>query len=129
MKKATSKTTERNKHREEAASIAAQYRIMLAPHGDEGFVGSAIELPLVMGRGTTEAQCIADTRSAIIGAVAYLLEAGKQPPAPAAENKREVQLNIRLTPDERVRIEERARQAGFRSVSDYIRRAALRGVG
>lgn len=126
MKKAISRKTD--SQRLPAAKLAARYRIVLTPHPGKGFVGCSVELPLVLGRGPTEAECIADTRGAIAQAIEHLLRTGKQPPAPATEGKREVQLNIRLTADERARIEERARQAGFRSISDFMRRAALRAA-
>jgi predicted RNase H-like HicB family nuclease len=126
MKKATSKKT--SSHRDAARELAAQYRIVLTPHGGKGFVGASVELPMVLGAGKTEAECVSDTRDAIVGAVRYLLESGKEPPSPASEGKREVQLNIRLTAHERMRIEERARAAGFRSIADYMRRAALRAA-
>lgn len=86
-------------------------------------------MPLVLCRGSTARACVSDTAQALVATTAPMLASGEEPPSPASEGKREVQLNIRLTPDERLRIEERARQAGFRSISDYIRRAALRGVG
>lgn len=128
MKKATSKKTE-SKHLEAATELAARYRLVVTAHPKGGFVGSSVEMPLVLGHGKTEAECLRDTREALVASVAHLLETGERPPAPAHEGKREVQINIRLTSDERVRIEEQARQAGFRSISDYVRRAALRGVG
>lgn len=127
MKKTTSKTSS-GRHREEAERIASQYRLLLSSHGAKGFVGSSVEMPLVLGYGKTEAVCVVDTRAAIVMTIAHMLEKGETPPSPAIEGKREVQLNIRLTPDERMRIQEKARQAGFRSIADFMRRAALRGV-
>ena len=127
MKKTTSKTSS-GRYREEAEKIGSQYRLVISSHGTKGFVGSSIEMPLVLGHGKTEALCITDTRAAIVMTLELMLEKGEVPPSPASEGKREVQLNIRLTPDERMRIQEKARQAGFRSIADFMRRAALRGV-
>jgi predicted RNase H-like HicB family nuclease len=127
MKKTTSKT-KGGKHREEAEKLAGLYRLLISSHGAKGFVGASVEMPLVLGRGMTETQCIADTREAIVTTIEYMLDKGETPPSPASEGKREVQLNIRLTADERMRIHERARQAGFRSIADFMRRAALRAV-
>lgn len=90
-------------------------------------MGSSVEMPLVIAHGVTEAACLRATREAHEIAVAELISSGQHPPAPADGRKREVQINIRLTADERVRIQEQARQAGFRSLADYVRRAALRG--
>jgi predicted RNase H-like HicB family nuclease len=135
MKKATSRTAKDRNGRAtgallaKAAAISAGYRLLITPRPDGEFTGCAVEMPLVIGRGKTEAACIADTRDALAQTVASYLERGETPPAPATDAKREVQLNIRLTPDERLRIEERARLAGFRSLADYVRRAALRGTG
>jgi uncharacterized protein (DUF1778 family) len=44
---------------------------------------------------------------------------------PASAGRRQRQLNIRLTEDENLRLEEAARRQGFRGVSDYVRFAAL----
>lgn len=110
-------------------ALANEYQIILKAHPRGGFTGCAVEMPLVFAHADGELECLAATRKALAEAVAHLLETGGRPPAPADEHKREVQLNIRLTADERIRIQEKARQAGFRSLSDYVRRAALRGVG
>jgi len=112
-----------------ASEIASLYRLVIESRPGGGFAGCAVEMPLVLGSGKTEAACVADTRAALIASVEALLDAGMNTPAPASESKREIQFNIRLTIDEKMRIEERARIAGFRSVSDYIRRSALRGTG
>lgn len=54
-----------------------------------------------------------------------MLEDGEQPPAPASDEKRTAQLNVRLTKGEKFRIEQAARQAGVRGISDFVRYAAL----
>lgn len=85
-------------------------------------------MPTVMADGKTIEACIAELKEALTFAVATMLEMGDKPPMPASAGKREQQVNIRLTADERMRIEEAARQAGFRSVSDFIRAAALKAA-
>lgn len=136
MKKATSKTKSGTAMAKADSALLARarkvvehYRLLIEPRPDGGFSGSAVELPLTLGRGETEIDCIRDTRAALVRTVVSYLQDGNDPPAPASDHRREVQMNIRLTADERLRIEERARVAGYRSVSDYMRRAALRGVG
>lgn len=134
MKKSSSKKTEtaiagRPRVTSAAVARANEYQIILKAHPAGGFVGSAVEMPLVISHAKDEMACLAETRRALAEAVAHILESGRHAPAPAAEHKREVQLNIRLTADERLRIQEKARLAGIRSLSDYVRRAALRGVG
>lgn len=108
--------------------MAARYSLVITPHPSGGFSGSSVEMPLVFGRGASEAQCALDVRQAVAHTIDSLRESGEPVPAPALLDRREVQVNIRLTPDERFRIREKARVAGFRSISDYMRRAALRGV-
>lgn len=94
-----------------------------------GYLGRSVEMPFVMADGPTIEACVHETLESHTGAVATLLEMGEKPPSPAREGKREEQLNIRLTADERQRLEESARQAGFRSISDYVRTAALGRAG
>ena len=84
-------------------------------------------MPAVFADGKTIEACARETLDALTTAVATMLEIGQRPPSPASDGKREQQVNIRLTADERLRIEEAARAEGFRSVSDYIRAASLRG--
>ena len=124
-----SKVAKPGAHAGAAAEIASLYRLVIESRPGGGFAGCAVEMPLVLGSGKTEAACIADTRAALAASVEAMMDAGMDVPAPASESKREIQFNIRLTVDEKMRIEERARLAGFRSVSDYIRRSALRGTG
>ncbi|KAA0212955.1 MAG: ribbon-helix-helix protein, CopG family [Cyanobacteria bacterium CYA] len=54
-----------------------------------------------------------------------MLELGQQPPAPAREGKRDQQVNIRLTSEEKMRLEEASRREGFRSLSDFLRASGL----
>lgn len=138
MKKTTSKTpktkaakaskSERG-DRARATELAQQYQLILARDPKGGFMGRSVEMPLVFGHGATQLECIADTLDAIVETILVTYEQGEEPPSPASEGKRDVQFNLRLTADERVRIEQRARIAGFTSVADYIRRAALRYTG
>ena len=111
-----------------AKDIAATYRIVIHTDEDLGYFGTSVEMPTVMADGATVEACVAELKEALIGAVATMLEMGDKPPLPASSGKREQQVNIRMTADERMRIEEAARQAGFRSVSDFIRAAALKAA-
>jgi predicted RNase H-like HicB family nuclease len=133
MKKASSKTTRTKATpkvtRAEAARLAEQYSFILVKHPEGGFLGRSVEMPGVLGHGETEAECLEETRDAVVETILVTYELGEEPPRPASEGKRDVQFNLRLTADERVRIEQRARVAGFTSVADFIRRAALRYTG
>ena len=82
-----------------------------------------------MSDGPTFAQCAESTIEATTLAVASMLEDGERPPAPASAAKRDRQVNIRMTADEKFRLEQAARREGFRSVSDFIRTAAMNRAG
>ncbi len=108
-----------------AKRMAEQYRLILEPDDEVGFVGHAVELPNVFADGRTANECVRAMREALTAAVATMLEAGQRPPAPSAEGKRLMQVNVRLTANEKQILEEMARQSGYRSVSDFVRAAAL----
>jgi len=107
-----------------AEEAAQSYQIIL--HFEDGeYYGRGLELPNVMSDGKTPDECVRATRDALVTAVAYLLEKGEAPPAPAVENKRTEQVNIRLTAEEKLLLEETARRKGFRGISDFVRSAGL----
>jgi len=107
-----------------ARKISQKYQIVVELENGH-YYGRGYELPNVMDDGSSGDECIAKTREALVTAVAYLLESGQKPPLPASANKRSEQINVRLTPDERVRLEEGARNHGFRGVSDFVRTSVL----
>src|SRR5436190_16718565 len=72
---------------EHAQAIVANYQIILTSEDGEWF-GRGLELPHVFGDGLTPARCIDSTREALTAAVAYILEQGQTPPAPAKQGKR-----------------------------------------
>jgi len=80
-------------------------------------------MPTVFADGQTPDACVRAVREALTVAVATMLENGKRPPTSA--NRRSVQVNIRLTPDEKLALEEAASRMGFKGLSDFIRHAAL----
>jgi len=107
-----------------AKEIAAGYQIIL--HYEDGaYYGRGLELPGAMDDGRTPDECVTNTRSALEALVAYMLEEGEVPPSPASEHKRTEQINIRVSPEEKLLLEEAARSKGFRGVSDYVRNAGL----
>ena len=105
-----------------ARRIANSYRIILEREKG-GFRASSIEMPTVLVHGPTANQCEKNIREALTAAVATMIELGRPPPLTA--RKRTTQVNIRLTPEEKLRLEESARLAGFRGLSDYMRHAAM----
>jgi len=111
-----------------ARKIASKYRLIIEPEEDLGYLASAVELPNVWGDGKTAEKCIRDVREALTTVVAYMLEQGQEPPIPSVERKRQEQINIRVTVEEKLLLEEAARSRGFRGVSDFIRTATLAAV-
>jgi predicted RNase H-like HicB family nuclease len=111
--------------------MAERYRIVLEREEGEsggagalgGYLARAVEFPTVFASAGTPNECEAKIREMLIIAVATMLEMGDSPPLPAS--KRRVQVNIRLSGDEKMVLEESAQQAGFRGVSEYVRFAAL----
>lgn len=86
-------------------------------------------MPLVMGDGTTPETCVASTLEATAIVIASILEKGETPPASSTEGKRDQQVNIRLTAEEKLLLEEASRREGFRSLSDYLRSVGLNRAG
>ena len=111
----------------EAKKIAEQYQIILSCE-EAHWYGRGLELSNVFGDGKTVNQCMEDTREALRGAVATMLEQGQEPPTPAREGTRTQQVNVRLTAEEKVVLEFTARRKGFKGLSDFIRAAALESV-
>jgi predicted RNase H-like HicB family nuclease len=107
-----------------ARKIAEQYQIVVAYENGE-YYGRGVELPGSGDDGKTPAECLKKTREAIIATVAYLLETGEPLPAPAIEGKRDQQINVRLSSEEKLLLETKARQSGAAGVSEYIRAVAL----
>jgi predicted RNase H-like HicB family nuclease len=110
----------------QAKKIAGQYQIVVSFEDGE-YYGRGVELPGTGDDGKTPAECLEKTRKALAYTVAYLLEKGEIPPAPAREGTRDQQLNIRLSSQERLLLETRARQSGATGISEYVRSVALRG--
>jgi hypothetical protein len=81
---------------------------------------------MVFADSKTEKQCCKDTREALTVAVATMIECGQRPPAPATEKKRDNQVNIRLTAEEKFRLTKSSNELGFDGVSDFVRYAALK---
>ena len=103
-----------------ARAIAEAYRLVLEPEKG-GFLGRALEFPTAFEHGATADECVRNTRVALTVAVATMLELNQRPPTPAARGTRPAQVNVRLSAEEKLLLEETARREGFRGVSDYVR--------
>lgn len=111
----------------EAQQWAAEYQIAVRFDKEEGgWVGRCVELPLCIGISADLTKCVNDTRDVVVTAVAVMIESGEKLPVPVSDEQRTEQINLRLTPTEKYRLEDSARRGGFRGVSDYVRSAVLK---
>lgn len=108
----------------QAEAYASRYQVILWEE-DGWYYGHGLEFPHAYGDGKTPTAAVTDTRKAFVLAVATLLELGERPPVPAMEQTRSLQVNIRMNAEEKAIIGQKARQMGFRSISDYIRAVAV----
>jgi predicted RNase H-like HicB family nuclease len=107
-----------------AGRVAGQYQVIVSC--EEGhWYGRGLELPHVYGDGKTANRCIENVREALVFAVAYMLEEGQRVPTPAREGTRTMQVNVRLTAEEKALLETTARRKGFSGLSDFVRAAAM----
>lgn len=107
-----------------ARAIADRYRVVLERAEDgSGYLARGVEMPSVFASAATAGECEAKIREMLTIAVATMLEAGEKPPLPVS--KRRVQVNIRLSGEEKALLEETAVRVGFRGVSEFVRFAAL----
>lgn len=111
---------------QKARPIAAQYTAVLEPYERGEFRGRTLELPYVMGFGKTVDACVENLREATAVVIASMLKMGETPPTPATRNKREDQVNIKLTHREKAFCTAAAKREGFRSVADFMRSLAMR---
>ena len=108
-----------------ARQIVEGYQIVIRFEDGE-FYGEGLELPGVMADGKSADACVKAVRAALVAAVATLIEQGQTPPAPANESRTE-QINVRLSPREKLRLESVAASKGFRGIADYMRATVLAG--
>jgi len=108
----------------QARPIADKYQIVVWREDGE-YYGRGVEMPYAFGDGKTVEQCIQNTRDAFVAGVASLLQDGQSPPAPLTEGKRDQQINIRISSEEKLLLETKARQSGAAGISEYIRAVAL----
>jgi predicted RNase H-like HicB family nuclease len=113
---------------ERAGERAEAYHIILEQNARLGFLGSCVELPNVFADGKTAAECYEAMQEALTVAVATMLECGQRPPVPASAKKRTLQVNVRLTPEEKNLLANASTILGFSGLSDFIRNSALEKV-
>jgi predicted RNase H-like HicB family nuclease len=108
-----------------ARNIVLGYRLVIERIGPSDFMGRTVELPGVVGFGSTHQECIEATLRTQSFEVCTLLERSEPLPEPASSRRRTVQLNLRISPNEKQEMEQAALSRGFRSISDFVREAAL----
>jgi len=111
-----------------ARKVVSDYRIILERNDRLGFIGSSVELPTVFADAKTPDKCYKATEEALMIAVATMIECGQRPPQPASAKKRDVQVNVRLTSEEKLLLSNAARNLGFKGISDFLRNSALNGI-
>jgi predicted RNase H-like HicB family nuclease len=109
----------------QARDLAVQYRIILEPDDDVGYMGNSVEMPNVWGDGKTPDACVRETREALVSVIATMLEKGEAPPLPTRDELRDQQINVRVTAREKLILEELSRSKGFRGISDFVRSTSL----
>jgi predicted RNase H-like HicB family nuclease len=107
---------------------AREYHIVLEQSPKLGFIGSSMELPNVYADGKTADDCYEAVQQALTVAVATMLKCGRRPPVPASGKKRTLQVNVRLTAEEKSLLSNASSILGFSGLSDFIRNSALEKV-
>ena len=110
-----------------AAGLVRQYQVIIRwSEEEECYEGRCAEMPNTIGFGADEAECLAEVRGNLNALVMHMIEAGETPPL-ADEPARTVQVNVRFADYEKATAQALADAAG-KTLSDYIRVAALRGA-
>lgn len=108
------------KHLKAARAAVDSYEITVR-HEEGEWVAEGVELHTCLGSGATPAAAIKECREVMETTLVVMAERGDAFPAPAKDEKRTEQVNLRLTIREKLRLESQARSQGFRGVSDFIR--------
>src|SRR6266508_2721206 len=106
-----------------AKQIVERYQVVMRREED-GYFGRGLELPGALGDGATPAACLRSVKESMAALVAFMLERGESLPPPASEQTKLVQLNVRISANEKLMFEQAARQRG-QALSDFIRTAAV----
>ena len=112
----------------EAEKLVDGYKIVIEPHKESAFLGSAVEFPTAFAKGKTREKCLKATKEVLTAAVATMIHLGGTPPAPAAAQRRTAQVNVRVTPTEKDLLTRAAAKNGFKGLGDFLRAAAMTSV-
>ena len=106
-------------------------RISVFDRESESFIVRCVEMPRVIGAGSTASAAERSFDGVLEFTLACMIEAGESIPEPA-EEPRQAQFNIRVSESERVTFEAAAKRLGLSSVADLLRLSAkekLRAIG
>ncbi len=108
-----------------ARKYAKNYILVLEEHERLGFTASCVEIPTVFADGKSANKCVEAMRKALTYAIATMIESGDTPPFPSTDKKRVVQVNVRLTYEEKLLLSSKSKSRGFKGLSDFIRTSVL----
>lgn len=113
---------------ERAEKLSWNYKIVIERDAaSKSYFGNCVELPGAMGDGKSPDDCVESVRQAIISQIAFCIESKRAFPPPESAERRTEMVNVRLTPSEKRKLEQRAKAEGMAGISDYLRSAALVG--
>ena len=107
-----------------AKKVVDKYEIILT-FSDGEWYGKVLEMPMVFGDGLTPDKCVKNTKEALSATIAHLLERGDVIPVPNCEGKRNKQVNVRLTDEEKAILSAAASSQGYKGLGDFLRARAL----
>jgi hypothetical protein len=108
----------------QARAISKHYRIILKGRTGK-YEGRGVEIAHVRGRGRTATECFKNTRDALAAVVVECLRRKQIPPVSWSQSERTKRVRIYVTSEERLILEEKARQFGAVNVEEYLRAVAL----
>lgn len=111
-----------------AEKLVDGYKIVIEPHKEAGFLGSAVEFTTAFAKGQTREKCLEATKEVLTAAVATMIHLGGTPPAPASAQRRTAQVNVRLTPAEKDMMSRTATESGYKGLGDFLRAAAIKAA-
>ncbi len=112
----------------QAEKAVHAYHFLLEEHEGLGYTASCAELPTVFGNGKSPDECVRAIKKALAYTIATMLESGQTPPQPFTEKKRDVQVNVRLTYEEKLVLAQASHSHGFKGLSDFVRTCALQHI-
>ncbi|MFN0010460.1 MAG: type II toxin-antitoxin system HicB family antitoxin [Phycisphaerales bacterium] len=110
-----------------ARALAEHYSVVVSsvPGGGGGWLAKCVELPSAFATAPTSDEAVKAVRRPLTTLLATMLELGRPLPSPMTAGKRDAQVNVKLTPEERLVVEGAAKKQGFKGLSDFFRFAAL----